>query len=99
MVGEFPKPWDIPNKLQAVKLMVKSDDSCENTFRNLVFDWIVPGTNIIRNDGQLAFLRDYELCATGDQKGICKGDSGGPLICEGLYLLDICFLIERTLFQ
>ena len=91
MVGEFPKPWDIPNKLQAVKLNIESDDSCENTFKNTVFDWIVPGTNKIRKDGKLAFLRDYELCATGGQKGICKGDSGGPLICEGLYLLDICF--------
>ena len=63
--------------LQAVGLTVLSADECEDIIEKSSFD-LFP-LNITAN-----FLRDYEFCVDGDRyKTMCKGDSGGPLICEG----------------
>ena len=63
--------------LQAVGLTVLSGDECEDIIEDSSFD-LFP-FNITAN-----FLRDYEFCVDGDNyKTVCKGDSGGPLICEG----------------
>ena len=63
--------------LQAVGLTVLSGDECEDIIEKSGFD-IFP-LNITAN-----FLRDYEFCVDGNNyKTVCKGDSGGPLICEG----------------
>ena len=72
-----PIDWGVLN-LQAVGLTVLSADECEDIIEKSSFD-LFP-FNITSN-----FLRDYEFCVDGDNyKTVCKGDSGGPLICEGM---------------
>ena len=36
------------------------------------------------------YNRYYQLCVEGEEKSPCSGDSGGPLICEGIYWLGRC---------
>ena len=62
-----------PDRLQAAKIEIASSTECERTFYD-------KKTNI-------PFLKDYEICVKGgDQWGeTCIGDSGGPLICEGIH--------------
>ena len=68
-----------PDRLQAAKLEIASSTECERTFYD-------KKTNI-------PFLKDYEICVKGGNEDVCIGDSGGPLICEGIHkYFKICAL-------
>ena len=80
-LGEEPKPWDLAFELQAIKVKPLSKNTCLKTYQDF------NATNV--------FSRDYDICIEGGSNvvepnatmhvtGTCKGDSGGPLICEGM---------------
>ena len=80
------KPADPPSgstatELQAVKLKVLSSDQCETI--NNAFKLNVSRPDGLIERGKSTFLRNYEICVMGGDKGTCQGDSGGPVVCEG----------------
>ena len=80
--GVEPKPWEMAFELQAIRVKPLSKNTCLKTYQDF------NATNL--------FSRDYDICIEGGfhvvepnetmhVTGTCKGDSGGPLICEGIY--------------
>ena len=63
--------------LRAASLTVITDEKCQADMLNTVVDNFVP---------------DFELCAGDSESSTCIGDSGGPLICEGMN----CSLVEEA---
>ena len=82
------KPEGLPSgylaELQAVKLTVLSYDQCETI--NNAYKYNVSRDDGLIERGKSTFLRNYEICVLGGDKGTCQGDSGGPLVCEGNFL-------------
>ena len=85
--GEEPKPWDLEFELQAIRVKPLSKNTCLKTYQDF------SATNASFSN---LFSRDYGICIEGgfhvvepnepmQVTGPCKGDSGGPLICEGIY--------------
>ena len=88
-LGEEPKPWPwgLAFELQAIKVKPLSKNTCLKTYQDF------SATNASFSN---LFSRDYDICIEGgfhvvepnepmQVTGTCKGDSGGPLICEGIY--------------
>jgi kallikrein len=84
--SEEPKPWDLAFELQAIRVKPLSKNTCLKTYQDF------SATNASFN----LFSRVYDICIEGgfhvvepnepmQVTGTCKGDSGGPLICEGIY--------------
>ena len=76
----YTKNKNSPYTLQAVALKVLTSDECEAVYSNY---------NLTKHKlfhQRFAFLREYEICVEGGGKSTCRGDSGGPLICEGISL-------------
>ena len=75
--GTFTKVT--PDRLQAAKLEIAHFTECERIFYD--------------KKTKSPFLKDYEICVKGGTTDVCIGDSGGPLICEGIYkYFKICAL-------
>ena len=73
------EPLELAEKLQAIRVKPLSSNTCWKTYEEY------------HSLSGLHFSRDYEFCIEGGIEGICKGDSGGPLICEGKYLIKILY--------
>ena len=74
--------------LKAVGLKVLSRNECEENFKKdfgyATWDDPMRGKFLIENGFFRLYLRNYEICMEGGEKSACTGDSGGPLICEGI---------------
>ncbi len=58
-----------PDSLYAVDIQIVSDDACAQAYEDLGLGFFVP---------------EDEICAGVDGPSACYGDSGGPMVCDGL---------------
>ena len=70
LFGGF-NPSELADELQAIRVKPLPSNTCWKSYEK------------IQSVIGFGFSRDYEICIEGGREGICKGDSGGPLICEG----------------
>ena len=74
--GNFTKVT--PDRLQYAQLEVSNNTECERSYYNHTF-------NTLKDTRMhVPFLKEYEICTTGGNQDVCYGDSGGPLMCEGM---------------
>ena len=67
-----------PDRLQYAQLEVSNNTECERSYYNHTF-------NTLKDTRMhVPFLKEYEICTTGGNQDVCYGDSGGPLMCEGM---------------
>ena len=67
-----------PDNLQAARVTVAPLELCERKYHEYK---LCAKDKCINNP----FLKQYEICVKGGYQDVCKGDTGGPLICEGKY--------------
>ena len=67
-----------PDRLQYAKLEVANNKMCEKSYYNNTFNTLKDTLM------HVPFLKEYEICTTGKNQDVCSGDSGGPLMCEGM---------------
>ena len=93
--GDQPRPQNVsdpdsnPDRtLKAAGLKVLSREECEENFKKDIESPTVKDP-ILRKFVKMLlptmmYSKEYEICMEGSEKSACTGDSGGPLICEGI---------------
>ena len=71
-LGVDPNPWEMTYELQAIRVKPLPKNTCWKIYKDFSF-----------RETTIFFSRGYNICIEGG--GVCEGDSGGPLICEGIY--------------
>ena len=78
--------------LKAFGQKVLSRKECEENFKkDFGYEtWNDPmrGKFLIENGFYRMYLKNYEICTKGGEKSACSEDSGGPLICEGIFTIE-----------
>ena len=76
-----------------MKLKILSEDECVDSHNSYVYNETIKYAynETIKNHTRThtfittsGFRRTYHMCVESSSEGTCHGDSGGPLICNGL---------------